>query len=172
MRVLLVLACVVAMVGCGEAQDVLPDPRDGRSGIQMSGLLRDRQVAVSDGLPVLNTGDCDVNEGPDRDVCVVTEDISGQLVRVVFENPAVLVDGAVLPVGSDCRSAEQCDDVTDAAVIEVQFDTGRRIRAESGTLRVETVVPGVRYRGDFDIRLPNGNLTATFDLVPRPDELS
>ena len=167
----LVLLAVLG-AACGDSPDVLPDPRDGRSGLQMSGLLRDRQIAVSVGLPVLNTTDCDVNEGPDRDVCVIAEDINGELLRVIFENPIALQEGAVLPVGSDCRTDAECDEVLDAAVIEFELGDRPRVRAESGTLRLEVVEPGQRYRGDFDVRLPDGSLSATFDLVPRPDELS
>lgn len=168
----LLLFFAIALVGCGEAQDVLPDPRDGRSGVQLSGLLDDRQVAISDGLPILVTGDCDVNEGPDRDVCFVTEDISGELIRIVVENPDVLEEGVRLPVGSDCRTDADCEAVTDAVVLEFEFGDRRRVRAESGTLTMEVVVPGSRYRGEFDVRLPDGNLSATFDVVPRPEELS
>lgn len=167
------LLLALALVGCGESNDVLPDPRDGRSGIQVSGQLPDRQVAVSDGLPTVNFGDCDPNEGVDDDVCVVTETIQGEILRVVFENPDVLQEGAVLPVGSDCANPTACDAVLDRAVIEVEFGTEGRVRATDGTLRVEVAEPSVRYRGEFDIRLPGGgSLSATFDLVPRPDELS
>ncbi|HUG86901.1 MAG TPA: hypothetical protein VMM13_20190, partial [Euzebya sp.] len=154
--------------------DVLPDPRDGRSGIRLSGLLDDRQVAMSDGLPTINAGDCDVNEGVDRDLCILTEDISGQPIIIVFENPAVLAEGTTLAVGTgDCADPAACDRVVDVAIIEVGFDADARIRAVSGELRMEVVVPGARYRGAFEIRLPDGsNLDATFDVVPRPAELS
>lgn len=171
--VLLVLLLAVTATGCGRASDnLLPDPRDGRSGLQMSGLLRDRQIAISDGLPILNTTDCDVNEGPDRDVCIIAEDINGELVRLVFENPDVLQEGAVLPVGSDCADPEACDAVTDAAVVEVQFGDREMQRLQSGTLTIEAVVPGARYRGDLDGQLDDGRISATFDVVPRPEELS
>ncbi|HUG83135.1 MAG TPA: hypothetical protein VMM13_01155, partial [Euzebya sp.] len=61
---LVLLGLTLLLTGCGETPgDVLPDPRDGRSGIRLSGLLDDRQVAMSDGLPTINAGDCDVNEG-------------------------------------------------------------------------------------------------------------
>lgn len=170
---LILLSLLLVLPACGEASDnILPPPREGRSGLQMSGLLRDRQIALSDGLPILNASDCDVMEGPDDDVCILAEDINGELVRVVFENPDVLVDGARLPVGSDCRGAAACDDVTDAAIIDVQFGDRPRQRAIGGTLTVETVVPASRYRGSFDIELSDGDVTATFDVVPRPDELS
>ncbi len=171
---LLVLLAVLLM-GCGETPgDVLPNPRDGRSGIQLSGQLADRQIAVSDGLPTVNFTDCDLPEGPDSDICILTDGISGELILIVFENPDALVEGVTLPVGDpDCGQPRDCDAVTDTAIIDIQFGTGDRIRARSGQLRMEVVEPSERYRGDFRIRLPDGSdLNATFDLVPRPEEIS
>jgi hypothetical protein len=173
----LVLTLALLMAACGDSPgDVLPEPRDGRSGIRMSGLLNDRQIALSDGLPTINFGDCDVADGPDRDFCILTRDVNGETIIVVFENPDVLVDGAVLPVGEgNCADPASCDEVTDVAIIEVQFgtDVDARIPAVSGTLEIEVAVPGSRYRGSFDISLRGGgNLSAEFDVVPRPDELS
>ena len=169
---LLCALLALSLLACGEANDVLPDPRDGRSGIQVSGQLPDRQVAVSDGLPTVNFGDCDPADGVDRDVCVVTETIQGDLLRITFENPIALQAGAVLPVGSDCRTPEACDEVLDAAVVEVEFGTDGRIRATGGTLRIEVAEPSVRYRGEVSLLLPRGSLSATFDLIERPDELN
>lgn len=171
----LLLLGLLLLTACGDTPgDVLPDPRDGRSGIRLSGLLQNRQVAMSDGLPTINAGDCDVNEGPDRDVCILTRDISGERITIVIENPAVLAEGTTVPVGAgDCTDPPSCDRVDDVAIIEVGFGTDTRIRAVSGQLTMEVVVPSTRYRGDFDIRLPDGsNLQANFDVVPRPDELS
>ncbi|CAN5255361.1 hypothetical protein BH23ACT9_BH23ACT9_29300 [soil metagenome] len=165
---------LLLLAGCGDTPgDVLPDPRDGRSGIQMSGLLPDRQIALSEGLPTINFGDCDIPDGPDEDFCIITRDINGERIVVVVENPAVLVEGARLPVGvGDCTDPPSCDAVRDVAIIELQFGTGPRIRAVSGQLAIEVIVPGQRVRGSFDIRLPDGGtLNATLDLVPRPDEL-
>ena len=170
---LIVLALLVA--ACGETPgDVLPDPRDGRSGIRLSGQLGNSQVAMSDGLPVINSGDCDVNEGPDRDLCILTRDINGDRITIVVENPGALAEGTTLPVGvGDCNSPAACDAVTDVALIEIGLGTDARVRAVSGQLTMDVVVPDARYRGDFNIRLPDGsNLEATFDVVPRPEELS
>lgn len=174
---LLVLLALLALLtaACGETPgDVLPNPRDGRSGIQLSGRIGDRPISLSDGLPTLNTSDCDLPDGPDRDVCFVTRDVNGDQLVIVFENPAVLVEGAVLDVGpSDCGTPRECDAVTDVAIVEVRFRDDEPVLAASGQLRVEVVVEGNRYRGDLRLRLPDGsNLTGTFDLVPRPDELS
>ena len=169
------LALTAGLVGCGDTPgDVLPDPRDGRSGLQMSGIVGDRQIAVSDGLPEVNFGDCDVADGPDRDVCVITRDISGELVVLVFENPDVLVEGERVPIAdAPCRAVRDCDEVTGAAVVDVLVGAGNaRIRAVSGQVTIEVAEPQNRYRGTFDLRLPDGNLSGRFDLIPRPDELS
>jgi hypothetical protein len=176
-RPLLVLLVLLGLFAsaCGETPgDVLPNPRDGRSGIQLSGRIGDRPISISDGLPTLNTADCDLPDGPDRDVCIVTRDINGDQLVIVFENPDVLEEGAVLPVGpGDCDEPAACDDVTDVAIVELRYRTDEPVRAQSGQLRVDVVEPGQRYRGDLRLRLPDGsNLTATFDLVPRPDEIS
>ena len=172
-RFALVLSLCLLAVACGEAPgDVLPDPRDGRSGVQLSGILQDRQIAISDGLPTLNDTDCDLNEGVDRDLCVVTEDISGEQIVIVFENPDVLVEGASLPIGQvPCGQPRNCDAVTDVALMEIRIGE-ERLPGLGGTLELETVVPGNRYRGTFDIELRTGQLSATFDLVPRPEEIS
>lgn len=172
---LVLLGLALLLTGCGETPgDVLPDPRDGRSGIRLSGQLADRQIAMSDGLPTINASDCDVNEGPDRDLCILTRDINGERIIIVFENPDVLVEGETVPVGpGDCSEPPACDDVTDVAIIDFGFADRARIRAVSGQVTMEVVVPSSNYRGDFDLRLPDGSpLQATFDVVPRPEELS
>jgi uncharacterized ubiquitin-like protein YukD len=173
--VLLTLVLALGLSGCGDTPgDVLPDARDGRSGVQLSGTINGRQTAFSDGLPTLNFGDCDIPSGPDRDFCIVTRDINGELIVIVFENPAALVEGADLPVGDpDCGDPRDCDEVTDMAIIDFQVADGRRVRAQSGSLQIDVAEPSQRYRGTFDIRLPdNSAVNATFDVVPRPEELS
>jgi hypothetical protein len=172
----LVLVLALAGAGCGETPgDVLPPPRDGRSGLQLSGLVGGRQIAVSDGLPEVNFNDCDLPDGRDEDLCIVTEDISGELVLVVIENPMVLVEGVTTPVvEGPCRDDRDCDEVTAGVVVDVAIGAGTpRIRAVSGQIQTEVVVPGSRYRGRIDLRLTGGGtLSGAFDLVPRPDELS
>ncbi len=169
------LVLLLLLTACGETPgDVLPNPRDGRSGLQLSGQAQGRQIVINDGLPVINFGDCDVNEGSDRDLCILTRDINGEQFRLIFENPEVLVEGADLPIlDQACADPLDCDEVDDAAVVDVEFGTGQRMRAVSGRVTIEIVVPLARYRGDIDLRLADGgNLTGTFDIVPRPDELS
>jgi hypothetical protein len=169
------LILLVLLTGCGETPgDVLPNPRDGRSGLQLAGQAGGRQIVVNDGLPVLNASDCDVNEGPDRDLCILTRDINGQAFRLIIENPGVLEEGADLPIRDvPCDDPLDCDEVTDAVIVDVQFGTDERQRAVSGRMTIEVVVPQTRYRGALDLRLPDGgNLTGRFDLVPRPEEIS
>ena len=171
----MLLLLLLLLAACGDTPgDVLPDPRDGRSGVRFSGIVNDRQVAVSDGLPEVNFGDCDINQGSDRDVCIITEDVNGDLVVIVFENPDVLIEDTSIRIGdTPCADPQACDEVTETALVDVQVGTGPRVRAVSGNLDIEVVVPLARYRGEFDLRLPDGGtLNATFDLVPRPEEIS
>jgi hypothetical protein len=173
---LLALVAALSLAACGETPgDVLPDPRDGRSGLRLTGQVGGRQIALSDGLPVLNTTDCDVAAGPDRDVCFVTRDISGESIIVIIENPDALAEGETLPVeAAPCRDRLDCDEVEGVAVVDVQIGLGAdRIRATGGTLAIDVLVPGSRYRGSLDLRLPGGDrLRGEFDVVPRPEEIS
>ncbi|CAN5745993.1 hypothetical protein BH24ACT15_BH24ACT15_25960 [soil metagenome] len=175
MRRFVLLLCLLGLAACGDTPgDVLPDARDGRSGLQGSGRIDNTQIAINDGLPEINFGDCDINAGPDQDFCIITEDISGELIVIVFENPDVLVEGATVPVGdTPCVEGRGCDAVTDRALVDLQGGVGDRVRAQSGQVTLDVVVPLSRYRGDLDLKLPGGGtLSTTFDVVPRPDELS
>lgn len=145
-------------------------PREGRSGLLLSGTVDGRQVAVNDGAPVMRLGDCDVNDGPDTDLCFVSREVDGGFFSFVVENPDVLEAGEVPIVDDPCRSP-RCDEVTDGAVVEVQFAPGtKRMRAEGGALRLVTVESGRRYAGTMNVILPQGRITGTFEVVPRPEE--
>ena len=164
---LAVLALVLAACGTGNG-DPRTQPRDGRAGVQLSGTLDGRQVAVRDGAPQLVTGDCDPRTGPDDDVCVITQTISGDTFVLVFENPALFEEGVELDVAdSDCRGA-RCDDITDHAVVDVQVGEDR-VRARAGEVRVQHVEPAVRYRAEVRLELPGGRLSGHLDVVPRDD---
>lgn len=169
-RTALALAAVAA-AACGEAPDDLPDPRGGRSGVQLSGTVSGRQVAVNDGLPDLVVEDCDIADGRDEDVCVVSEDLSGSPFVLVVENPAALAAGTALAVdGTPCGEPAACDAVVDAVVLDVQVAGGeRRRRATGGEVRVTVVEPGRRYAGELRVEVPGGTFSGTFDVVPRPD---
>lgn len=143
--------------------------REGRAGLQLSGTLAGRQVAVSDGGPQFVVGDCDPPDGPDEDVCALARDLDGTLFALVFENPVVLWSEAVLGVGATCANPAQCDLVGDRAIVRVQSGTGRRLTATGGEVRMRLVEPGRRYVGVIRLDLPGGRLSGSFDLVPRPE---
>lgn len=162
----LVLAVLLSAVACGTGeQPQTPQPRDGRAGLQLSGTVDGRQVAVSDGSPGLVVGDCD---GAPRDLCAVSRDLRGGPVVVTVRNPDALVAGTALPVqDSDC-AARSCDAITGAAVVDVRLGEGPAQRATGGRLELTVVEEGRRYAGRLRLELPGGSLSGHFDLVPRP----
>jgi hypothetical protein len=172
-RALALLSAVAFLVtgcGAGDAQ-VMPQPRDGQSGLRLTGTYEGRQLAVSDGLPRLHVGDCDPRDGPDQDVCFISRTIDGRLFVFVIENPAVLEAGETLPVDDvPCASPAACDEVTEAVLIDVQLEDGARQRATGGSLRMRVVEPPTRYVGEVRLRLPRGQLSGSFDVIPRPEE--
>lgn len=162
------LAAVV-LTGCGSGgANPANQPRDGRAGITLSGTIADRQVSVRDGAPELVFGACDPATGTDDDVCVITQTVVGDTFVLVFENPALLTDGALLDVaGSDCRG-DRCETITGHAVVDVQVGE-ERVRARGGQVLVEAVEPLVRYRGEVRLELPDGRVSGDFDVIPRDD---
>lgn len=163
----LLTACATSEAPSGVAAI---QPRDGRSGLHLSGTVEGRQIAVNDGAPVLRLGDCDVNDGPDTDLCFFSRTVDGGFFAVVVENPDVVVPGTVAVVEPPCISPH-CGDVSDGAVVEVQFTPGsERIRASDGGLTVTAAESGRRYAGTMNLQLPDGRITGTFEVVPRPDE--
>lgn len=165
----LVLAAVLLLAGCGGAQPLgSVQPRDGRSGLQLTGTLDGRQVTVADGLPDLQVANCNPNAGPGEDVCAISRTIDGAVFVLVIDNPAALEEGRVLDV-ADPGCATACEDVDDVAVVDVQVHGGARQRAIGGRLELTVVDPPARYAGRLSLQLPGGRLTGSFDLVPRPD---
>lgn len=163
---LVLLAVLVA--GCWSAPEGTVQPRDGRAGLQLTGTVEGRQLAISDGSPELRVGDCDPDVTGDDDICAIAKDIDGQLVVLVFENPDVLVADATLPV-ADPGCGARCDEVTGTAVIDLQLGTGPRLRADGGRLQISEVTPFARYAGEVRLTLPSGSVSGSFDLVPRRD---
>lgn len=159
---------VVMAAGCWSAPADGQQPRQGRAGLQLAGTVGSRQLAVSDGAPRLVVGDCDPDVSGDSDVCVIADDIDGQLVVIVIENPAVLEAPATLPV-VDAECGQTCDDVTDGVVVDLQLGTAPRQRAIGGSVALETVQPFTRYAGDVRLELASGSVSGTFDVVPRND---
>ena len=167
------LCTAVALTGCGTSGGTGPaaiEPRNGLSGLQLSGTIDGRQVAVLDGAPVMRLGDCDVNDGADTDLCFISRLVDGGFFELLIENPEALTTGVVQVVDSDCRSPF-CEDVAGGVVVDLQFEPGGpRTRATGGRLDVTTVEEAKRYAGDLNLTLPDGRLTGTFQVVPRPDE--
>lgn len=169
-RILSALLVVLLASACGArpGESAALQLRDGRAGVQLSGTVDGRQIVVSDGLPRLVVNDCDPQVGDD-DVCVITRTIDGRLFVIAFENPAVLETGASLPVGDPaCGDERTCDEVTDVALVDVQLDTGERVRATGGRVDVRVVEPLLRYAVDVTLTLPDGRLSGDLDVVPQP----
>lgn len=163
----------VLLTGCGaEPIGSGPSavrPRDGRSGLRLTGVIGGQQLAISDGLPRLEATDCDPGDGTDQDVCVVSRTIDGTLFVLVFENPTVLAPGTVPVATGNCARPEDCDHVTGVAVIDVQAGVGDRSRAQGGSLTLALVEPRQRYVGSLSLELPNGRMGGDFDVIPRPE---
>lgn len=167
--VALAVAAVLA-AGCATAPAGSPSqPRAGRAGLQLTGRIGGRSIAVTDGLPRLDTDDCDPKDGSDHDVCFVSRTIDGTVFVLVFENPDELELGSYDVEAGQCSTPAACDAVKQAAVIDVQLGADRRIRAVGGTLTVERIEPAQRYRGSVLLELPDGTLSGDFDVVPRPE---
>ena len=167
--VLVAAACSTAGGGSGPAAI---EPRDGKSGLHLSGTVDGRQLVVSDGAPELRLGDCDVNDGSDGDLCFFSQEVDGGFFAMIVENPEAVVEGRVEVVGSSCRSP-QCEEVGAGAIVDLQFDPGGpRTRATGGNLTLSTVEEARRYGGTLNLDLPDGRVGGTFQIVPRPEEPS
>lgn len=165
---MLVAAALAA--ACATGGSATPQPREGRSGLQLSGTVDGRQLAVSDGAAELEVGDCDPQDGVDEDVCVIANDIEGELVVLVFENPDALESAAILDVDNPACPPDECDDVADAAVVELQVGVAPRVRATGGSLSLRQVEPFLYYSGEIRLELPDGSVSGDFDVVPLPDD--
>lgn len=154
--------------GCWSAPAGGRQPQQGRAGLQLAGTVGSRQLAVSDGAPRLRVGDCDPDVSGDSDVCIIADDIDGQLVVVVIENPDVLRAPATLPV-IDPGCDDACDEVTDGVVVDLQLGTDPRMRATGGSVMLETLEPFTRYAGEVRLELASGSVSGAFDVVPRSD---
>jgi hypothetical protein len=162
------IVVTVLLSGCWSTPVPTVQPRDGRAGLQLTGSVAGRQLAVSDGSPRLTVGDCDPDVAGDDDVCAIADSIDGELVVLVFENPDLLRAASTVPVG-DPGCGPRCDDVRDVAVVDLQLGTGRRLRARGGRLAIGDVTPFSRYAGDVRLSFAGGSVAGSFDLVPRRD---
>lgn len=173
-RILAAIATAATLVACGASGTATGvgsiQPRDGKSGLQLSGTLGNRQVAVNDGAPVLRLGDCDVNDGADEDLCFFSREVEGGFFALIVENPDVITPGKVAVVDPSCVSP-YCQDVADGAVVELQVERGgERMRASGGTINVTTAERGQRYAGTMALEFGDGRISGSFQVVPRPEE--
>ena len=146
------------------------EPRGGKSGLQLSGTIGGRQVAINDGAPVLRLGDCDVNDGDDGDLCLFSRDIDGGFFGLIIENPE-LVEAATIDVFDAPCSSPNCEDVAQGLVVELQFEPGGpRTRVTGGRIVFTAAEPGQQYSGRLDLTWPDGRLAGSMEVVPRPDE--
>jgi hypothetical protein len=158
---LLLGGCVAPEEGAHRQAEAIDD------GVQATGRIDGRRVAISDGGPETVIGDCDPGDGLDDDVCWVARTIDGLTIAFVIENPGAWAVGDVLAVRGDvCRS---CDDVIDHAVVDLRVD-GTQRRATGGRITVTGV--GTRYAAEFRVVLADGDeLTGTFNVRELgPDE--
>lgn len=156
------LLLIALLVGCVSTDESQRQPEVPDDGLQATGLLDGRRIAISRGEPDVVHGDCDANDGLDRDLCLRVRTIDGVSLNLVIENPDALVVGERLEVRQD--PCLHCDDVRDHAVVRVRTD-GTTRPVESGQLTPSLV--GERIAADFDLRLPRGDrLTGTFSVRP------
>ena len=158
---LLAAAAAGVLAACSPTpQQAQPTGTD--DGIQLTGRIDDKRLAVSEGAPQVLRGDCDPNDGRDSDLCVLMSTIDGERLTIVFENPEALEVGAIEVVDEACRGTT-CDGVRDGLVVDVRLGTDTT-RALSG--RVVLDEAGLRrYRGELALDLvPNGRLTGSFNL--------
>ena len=158
----LVLAATI-VAGCAEAENPQPQAQFPDEGVQATGTLDGRRVAISSGNPDVTAGDCDANDGPDDDLCMVVRSIDGDEVAIVIENPAVLSAGTRVDVRQD--GCGGCDEVTSHAVVDIRLN-GEQSRVISGSITPSTVGSD-QVAADFRFNLSGGNqLVGSFNLVP------
>jgi hypothetical protein len=157
-------AGLVLLAACAEGDVVQRQAQTGADGIQATGILDGKRIAVSSGEPEVVRGDCDPADGLDRDLCIVGRTIDGVTINVVIENPDALVAGESLPVLPSSCAAAACDELSEQAVVDVRV-AGEQRRATRGSLR-PTSTEG-RIAAEFDLRFPDGDrLTGRFDVDP------
>lgn len=165
-RAAAVAAGVLAMAatGCADAEQPQRQPEAADDGLQATGRIDGQRVAISSGDPQVVLGDCDANDGLDRDLCLLARTIDGLELNVVLENPDVLTEGAPTPVRDDPCDGPACDDVAEHAVVDVRVG-GEQVRATGG--RIVPSATGERYIADFDLRLPGSDrLVGGFNVRP------
>ncbi|HEX2027724.1 MAG TPA: hypothetical protein VHF25_06960 [Nitriliruptorales bacterium] len=158
------VACLLLVACPDDPSQRAPEAAD--DGIQLTGTLGGSQAHVSDGEPEVVLGDCDPNDGIDRDLCISTFTIDGAPLTLVVEDPDRLAGGTrvavVHPGGLDCLP--HCDDVTGGAVVELRRGVERR-HVRSGHMTVREWGP--RYAVAFLLRTDGGRVSGSFNVRPR-----
>ena len=172
-RVLIAAVVALTLVGCGAAGTGSGvgaiEPRDGKSGLQLSGTIDGRQFAVNDGAPLLRLGDCDVNDGQDTDLCFFSRDLDGGFFGLIVENPDLVGEQTLDVVDVPCRSPN-CETVDTGLIVELQFAPGApRTRVTGGEMIFTTVEPGQLYSGRLNLTWPDGRIAGSMEVVPRPE---
>ena len=162
-RLLALLVVLAALLGaCGGGDVEVREPVSGRDGIQATGRLEGRPVAISRGAPIVIIGDCDPGDGPDEDLCIEARTIDGLTVLLVIENRDALVAGETVPVGR-ATCTDGCDSRRDEVIARVELPELTR-EVTGGSL--EVTADGPRYTADFDLTLSgNDRLRGSFDVV-------
>lgn len=152
----------VALTGCAEGDAVQQQAVSGEDGIQATGRIDGKRVAITTGQPEVVYGDCDPGDGLDTDLCIVARTIDGVTFNLVIENPESMVEGEAQTVARHGCVEVACDDVTDALVIDLRVD-GEQSRATAGT--VTTTAAGERSSAQFNLRFASGDtLVGSFDV--------
>lgn len=150
------------LAGCISSEEGQRQPEVPDDGLQATGLLGGSRVAISRGEPDVVDGDCDANDGTDRDLCMRVRTIDGVSLNLVLENPDALEEGRRLEVRPD--TCGHCDDVDTHAVVRLRIG-GDTLQAEAG--HVTPTAVGDRTAAAFDLRLPGGDrLTGSFSVRP------
>lgn len=161
-RATALVSLAVLLAGCVSSDESQRQPEVSDEGFQATGLLDGRRVAISRGEPEVIAGDCDANDGVDRDLCLLVRTIDGISLNVVIENPSALAAGERIAVAPD--DCVHCDDIRTHLVVRVRRD-GASVPVEGG--HVTPTLVGQRIAAAFDLRLPDGDrLTGSFSVRP------
>lgn len=166
-------ALAMLLAGCGASpMSPMPEPREGRSGLQLSGMFAGRQIAVSDGLPRLLIGECSVRHGIPAEVCFASRNIDGALVVIGIANPeAIAANGRMDAARARCTTTPGCGEVSDHALVFVRVDEETR-QATGGSVSISDLAAGSRYVGELRLDVGGERLTGSFDVVPRPEPVA
>ncbi len=171
-RTIVAVTLLVALTGCGAASQSLsslPEPRDGRSGLKLSGTFEGRTLAVSDGLPRLVLQDCRARHDIPAEVCFASRSMDGSPVVVGLANAeAIASEGRMEAAQARCATVAACREVTDHALVFVRVDDTVK-QATGGSVSISELRDAERYVGELRLRVGGGRLSGTFDVVPRPD---